>query len=301
GPFLGTLPAGGSVTGAGLSMDPSSGILLDALAATGQRSYFAEVLPPSPPTNVSVESANSSLTVRWDASSVPFPAPVLGYVVTASFGGSGSLPGSTVYSNVTVSPATVTGLVNGRIYAVQVAAVDAAGPGPASPATTATPVGLPYPPSTPVEEASSTSTLTVGWSAPNLTGGLPITNYTVRWAPASGGAWSTATTSATTWTLRGLAPASSYRIEVAATNAVGTGNPSAVASVTTSPSPGATILGVPSWVVALAGAAVGGLAVAGIVRGYRGRQRAGSRRPPSRAERPAEGAEPPSSDDRAQT
>jgi hypothetical protein len=71
--------------------------------------------------------------------------------------------------------------------------------------------------------------ITVTWSLPASDGNTAITDYTVTALP---GAETCTTTAATRCTVPGLAPGARYSVRVRATNAVGTGRPSAKAFAT---------------------------------------------------------------------
>lgn len=76
-----------------------------------------------------------------------------------------------------------------------------------------------------VNAAPGTSSATVSWTAPISMGGSPITGYTVQYSFDGGATWTTATMctgTATSCTVTGLTPGTSYLFQVAATNVVGT-------------------------------------------------------------------------------
>ncbi|MCI4367842.1 MAG: fibronectin type III domain-containing protein, partial [Thermoplasmata archaeon] len=180
GQILGSLNAGGSVTAAGLALGSGPGILLDPPASTGDQVYFAELAAPTPPSNVTVVSSNASLLVRWSPPSQPLPVPLLGFTVEAQAGLGEPGQDSGNSTNMTLDAATVTGLSDGTNYTVWVASINAAGTGSESPGVVGIPLGVPYPPSAPVETRSSTATISLSWSPPKLTGGASVTGYFVR-------------------------------------------------------------------------------------------------------------------------
>lgn len=71
--------------------------------------------------------------------------------------------------------------------------------------------------------------ITVRWSAPSITGGLPL-QYDVYETPAGGARALAGTTSSTTWTSPALTNGSSYSFDVVAHNTAGFADPTATAS-----------------------------------------------------------------------
>jgi hypothetical protein len=71
--------------------------------------------------------------------------------------------------------------------------------------------------------SSSTSSVTVGWSAPSTDGGSSITNYLIQYKPSWSGSWTieSAGASASSYTISGLSSSTTYDIRVYATNVVG--------------------------------------------------------------------------------
>ena len=120
---------------------------------------------------------------------------------------------------------TITGLVNGTAYEVQVRARNANGVGPWSTAGRATPVSAPGRPSTPTVEAGNQS-LVVTWVAP-ADNGLDITGYDVEYCTG------TCTATSTDWTdasdtgtdtrheITGLNNDTAYKVRVRAVNSLG--------------------------------------------------------------------------------
>ena len=148
---------------------------------------------------------------------------------------------------------TISGLSPGTSYDVQVYATNAGGSGLASaPYTTATsglaPTPTPTPPPTlalsgplpgPIPPigpggASTPTSVSISFAAP-FSGGVP-TAYVIRVRPTGQSAWTTSGT--VTWigwqTINGLTPGTSYDTEVYATNASGSGLPSAPFTTATS-------------------------------------------------------------------
>ena len=120
---------------------------------------------------------------------------------------------------------TITGLVNGTAYEVQVRARNANGVGPWSTAGEATPVSVPARPSTPTVEAGNES-LVVTWVAP-ADNGLPITGYDVHYCTGTCAATSTDWIDAghsgtvTRHEIGSLADGTPYKVRVRAVNDLG--------------------------------------------------------------------------------
>jgi hypothetical protein len=92
---------------------------------------------------------------------------------------------------------------------------------------------LTQPPGVPVDAIASATgerTIEVTWSAPLVDGGEAVTGYAVTTVPATTGCPSV---TATTCTLTGLDPNTTYAISISAVNAVGTGAANTWASATT--------------------------------------------------------------------
>ena len=86
-------------------------------------------------------------------------------------------------------------------------------------------------------QTSDSGQLTVSWEAPAFDGGSDITGYTIQWREATA-SWdssadvSSATTTATAYTISNLSPGTEHTVRVVATNAIGDGPASAEESVT---------------------------------------------------------------------
>lgn len=87
---------------------------------------------------------------------------------------------ATISSPTTLSYSKTSGLTTGTRYRFKVIAVNGVGPGTASNYLEIMPAALPGKPNTPVVTASSSSSITIAWTA-GTTGGTPITDYKVYW------------------------------------------------------------------------------------------------------------------------
>ena len=189
----------------------------------------APLTVPAAPTIGAPVAGNTSATVNWTApAAAAGAAPVTGYVIRTFVGTTNTVFSTTPVGNVTTS--VVTGLTNGTAYSFDVTATSAAGAGATSARSAqVTPVApvvttVPAAPTIGVSTAGNAS-VTVRWTAPVNTGGSAITGYTVRrYVGTSTVATAPITVGNVTSTvITGLTNGTSYRFDVAAINAVGTG------------------------------------------------------------------------------
>jgi hypothetical protein len=184
--------------------------------------------PPDAPFITNVTAQDSAVQVSWAPPDTGV-AGLTGYVITVSAGGAQV---STVTEAASASSALVTGLTNGTLYTFTVAAVNAAGTGPAS--APSVPVS-PRPATPPLAPASPVAVALDGeveviWVAPP-DGGSPVTGYTVSVSPATVGPVTTAA-GTTVVTVTGLKNGTAYKVSITAANQAGT-SPAAVAGPVT--------------------------------------------------------------------
>ena len=134
---------------------------------------------------------------------------------------------------------TVTGLLNGTTYTLQVRAVNVLGTGlPSAASNAVTPTGVPGAPTAVVGTRGNT-TVALSWTAPIVDGGTPITSYTIQ-VRVAGAVVATATSTGTSTTITGLTNGTAYTFRVLATNANGSGALS-VASAAVTPASAPTV------------------------------------------------------------
>lgn len=191
-------------------------------AAASDVSRAFQVVPAlaTAPTLTSASASSQSITVGFTAPGFTGGVGISAYQVVATPVGAGSTVTS---SSCTVSPCTITGLANGTAYTVTVAAINAAGTGPASsasgsltPATAAYAVGA-------LAAIPGNTTVTLTWTA--LTnaqlGGGSFTRYEISMRPAGSSSWnlvSNALTSqsADNLTIPGLSNGTNHDFQVVA-------------------------------------------------------------------------------------
>jgi hypothetical protein len=188
----------------------------------------------SAPTSVSGAAGNGQASVTWTAPSSNGGSAITDYVIQFSSNGGTSW---TTFADGTGVPnplsATVTGLTNGTSYVFRVAAVNSAGTGTYS---TASSVVVPFTVSTAPTSVSGSpgnAQIPVTWTAPSSNGGSAIQDYIVQFSSNGGTSWTTfsdGTSASLSAIVTGLTNGTSYVFRVAAVNAAGTSAYSTVSS-----------------------------------------------------------------------
>ncbi|MDZ4260996.1 MAG: fibronectin type III domain-containing protein, partial [Pseudomonadota bacterium] len=201
-------------------------------AATVNRSFSVLPVVPGAPTIGTATAGDTQASVSFSAPASNGGSAITGYTVTSSPGG--------ITGSGASSPITVTGLTNGVAYTFTVTATNSAGTGSASSASNSvTPATVPGAPVIGAPTAGN-GEATINFSAPS-TGGSAITGYTATSNPGS----FTGTGASSPITVTGLSNGTSYSFTVTATNAIGTGSPSASSSsVIPATVPGAPTIGI---------------------------------------------------------
>jgi hypothetical protein len=187
----------------------------DTMATSSPFSFTALTTPSAPA--ASATATGTAFTVSWNQPATG-GAPITGYVVRYRAAGAGW---TELFRGADVRSVTLTGLATSTKYEAQVTAINDIGTGPFSGIVSATTATVPGVPGS-LKVTPKVGSLLVAWSAP-ANGGSPITGYIVRYAPSAGGSSNQVVVAGTSTTLLGLANLTSYNVDVAATNAVGTG------------------------------------------------------------------------------
>ena len=206
------------------ALTPSgTGAASNALSAT-------PYAPPSAPGSLSATTANQSISLSWTAPSSTNGSAITGYVVRISTdGGVTWTQAATTAAGVTST--TVSSLVNGTTYNVEVLAQNAAGLGAPSSILSVTPVTTASAPTSLVSVGGSGS-LTVTFAAPADNGGAAIVRYLVEFRELLASTWTigAAVTSPQSVLLTGLQGGLNYLVRVTAVNQVGPGTPAVASS-----------------------------------------------------------------------
>ncbi|MCE2891878.1 MAG: fibronectin type III domain-containing protein, partial [Hyphomonadaceae bacterium] len=190
---------------------------------TGSSGGGVTLTVPGAPTLVALDSGNTAIKVHFTPPAATGGSSISSYTASCTAGGvTRTGIGST-------SPIDVTGLTNGTAYSCSIAATNATGTSPSS-ATSATP-NLPVAPAAPTIGAATPAdkSASIAFTAALITGGSPITGYSVTCV--SGTLSASATGSASPAMVTGLSNGLTYRCSVRAINVVGTGAASAGVNV----------------------------------------------------------------------
>ncbi len=224
-----------SIVVTGLTNGVTYTFTVEALNAVGygETSEASSAVTPitvaGAPTGVTAIPGNEQVTITFNAPSNNGGSAITGYRVTA-------LPGNLVVTTMNVDiTVEMMGLTNGTSYTFTVEALNAAGYGEASEASSAvaprTVAGAP----TDVTAVAGNGQATITFTAPSDDGGSAITGYRVTASPED--IVVTTTNSNTTITVTGLTNNTSYTFTVEALNGAGYGAASAATDAVTPKSP----------------------------------------------------------------
>jgi titin len=223
-----------SATATGLVIGRTYGFRVRAENAAGPSThttfqYIKPVgSPQTPPLDFVAKFNNESVALSWDYPVNDGASPVSGFIVTYWVEGS-----STVSTLKTPNTRLLVDfLKNGVTYVFTVAAENQHGLGVATEPITEMPRSVPAEP-TSVRVTPGNAQLTVSWSPPADTGGIPLDSYLVRALDSEGRETTVSVISTiTSVVVEGLLNGTAYSITVEAHNQVGWGRPSTALSAT---------------------------------------------------------------------
>ncbi len=195
-------------------------------------------VPGAPTALIARAVGTSRIDLSWRAPSSTGGAAITGYRIEMSDNGGGQWKPLVANTKATGTTHSHTGLEPATTRHYRVAAINRAGPGPASNVARATTdATVPGVPRNLTARANGTSRIDISWRAPTTDGGAAITGYRIEVSENRGATWQTlvASTNASViaYSHTGLAPASTRHYRVSAINRVGAGRASGVASATT--------------------------------------------------------------------
>lgn len=188
---------------------------------------------PGVPTSLSGTATAAQIALTWTAPASDGGSAITNYSVR--YTPSGGSPTTVSVGSATASY-TLTGLTNGTVYAVDVAAVNEVGTGSYTGTVSGTPYAAPGAPTSATATAGDTQA-SLSWTAPSSNGGSAITDYTVQYSSDSGANWTTfarAASASASAVVTGLTNGTAYILRVGAINApVGIGAWSASSNAVT--------------------------------------------------------------------
>ncbi len=227
------------------------------IAATASSSFT--VLPADPPKTVPGEVVNleasgeaGQISIQWQVPLSDGNSAITDYVIQYKVGSS-YVP--FVDGVSTATNAVITGLVNGTVYLVRVAAKNAIGQGAFAAPVSATPATVPGQP-TNLSVSISGTDANLTWQAPVSDGGAAVNDYNVYYKVRTSPTWIAFTDGLTPTpgaTVSGLDGVSDYDFLVEATNIRGAGVGVSTVDVATTPGDQSVAL---TWVAPLVGSPV---------------------------------------------
>ena len=182
---------------------------------------------PAKPTGLEAHAGSTEVTLQWDW---PKNLSITSWEYQQNSGDWTEIPCTSPCDPRTLIMYKVTGLTNGTSYSFKIRAVNTAGNGAESDSVSATPIAVPGQP-TDLTATAGNAQAALSWKAPTGT----ITKWEYRWLGASWSHWTTITpgsgaNNTLTYTVTQLINNDPYSFQVRASNSVGVGTPSAVAS-----------------------------------------------------------------------
>ena len=172
------------------------------------------ITSPDKPTPVSAVASAGAIALTWSAPSNNGGSSITGYIIK------NGTSGETTTATAAATTKNISGLTAGSSIVFSILAINANGKSDWAPFASAT---LPSAPDKPtgVTATANTSSISVSWVAPTVTGNSAITGYKVYLYDNAGSAVGTATSVTTTSTELTNISAGTYTVKVKASNLVG--------------------------------------------------------------------------------
>lgn len=215
------------------------------LEASTTTSTFDDVLvtgtsaptEPGAPTGLTADPGSTQIGLVWTAPASTGGSAITDYLVEYKLSSEPTTWSTFADGTSTSTSTTVTGLTNSLSYDFRVSAINAIGTGTASGTTSATPTAPTVPGApTGLSASNGNAQSVLTWTAPVITGGAAITDYTVEYKlstePTTWSTFADGTSASTGATVTGLTNGLTYNFRVKAVNSVGTGSASSTANAT---------------------------------------------------------------------
>lgn len=213
---------GGNYGGSAMTYDPHFYLIENGRTKTSVDEFNSYVnrVPnrtPDAPTSISAVADGLTAIVSFTAPSYEGQTPVTSYKVVSSPGG--------IVTTGSASPISISGLTAGETYTFVVYALNSVGQGTESSPSNAITLGTTPDPPTNVTGVAGDTTVLVSFNAPDNTGGLSITGYTVYVYDGEGFV-KTVSGSDLSISVTGLTNGVAYTFTCVATNMLGNSEPS---------------------------------------------------------------------------
>jgi predicted phage tail protein len=210
--------------------NPSS----EAVATPKSTSSPPKNIPPSPPTGlIATTSSGTQINLSWNPPTSNGGPPVTGYKIQYQLD-SGNFTNLVSNTGTATTGYSHIGLSTEHIYTYKVFAINSIGTSNSSNTSSAIPTQVfsaPYPPTGLVTNPSSSTSISLSWTAPSNNGGSAITGYMVEYKVGSGSYSVLIPNNRLTTCLHtGLLTGTTYTYRVSAINSIGTSVPSNEAS-----------------------------------------------------------------------
>ena len=193
--------------------------------STSKTATITQNVPSTPGAPILRRRQSGEINAAWtapNANGAAITAYQLQYKLSTAAGW------TTASSTITGTNYTVSGLTNGLTYNFRVRARNVGGWSQYSDTSSLSPANPATAPSAPTwgNFTTATRSITVRWTAPSSNGGSAITGYEIEYRSGTSGSWTDGPdpgANATSRTISGLTPNTSYQFRIRAINRIGNG------------------------------------------------------------------------------